>query len=189
MMGCALELRAKKKPFLLSGFLATVMRKVTKISSFPSAAQPVSPLPGWQSSPKKRVDFGQSEYTSLRCAGLLNCSTLISRAQLPESHTIRVDQHGPTFQPGLFPRILCWEPCTLTLGRSLGCPVNSGYSVDNLQGEGLGAKLTLLSLLENREEAGASEPLARNLSMPSSSLTLQHSGHPRTRGEASAWGP
>lgn len=69
-------------------------------------------------------------------------------------------------------------------GGSLGCPVNSGYSVDNLQGEGLGAKLTLLSLLENREEAGASEPLARNLSMLSSSLTLQHSGHPRTRGEA-----
>lgn len=66
--------------------------------------------------------------------------------------------------------------------------MNSGYSVDNLQGEGLGAKLTLLSLLENREEAGTSEPLARNLSMLRSSLTRQHSGYPRTRGEASGWG-
>lgn len=59
-----------------------------------------------------------------------------------------------------------------SLGWNLGCPVNSAYSVDNLKRKGLGANLTLLSLLETREETGAWEPLARNLSMPSSTLSL-----------------
>lgn len=123
----------------------------------------MSPLPGWQSSPKKRVDFDQSEYISPRCVLLLGCSTLISKVQLPESHTISMDLRSSLAS-------FLGSPAP-SLGRSLECPVNSGYSVDNLQGEGLGAKLTLLSLLENREEAGSSEPLARNLSMLRSSLT------------------
>lgn len=68
-----------------------------------------------------------------------------------------------------------------SLGWSLGCPMNSSYSVDNLKRKGLGAKLILLlSLLETREETGAWELLARNLSTPSPTLTLQSSGYPRT---------
>lgn len=68
-----------------------------------------------------------------------------------------------------------------SLGWSLGCPMDSDYSVDNLKRKGLGAKLILLlSLLETREETGAWKLLARNLSMPSPTLTLQSPGYPRT---------